>query len=92
MLEISLLDKEDIEKIIKSEHKPTLLALKIDGLIKELRGNGLDNYSYNQAQNERFLLLDAVGACERISSTPIPFVLAIKIFSHLKIHILFILD
>lgn len=75
----SLLDKEDIEKIIKSEHKPTLLALKIDGLIKELRGNGLDNYSYNQAQNERFLLLDAVGACERISSTPIPFVLAIKI-------------
>ncbi|WP_397602054.1 bestrophin family protein [Silvanigrella sp.] len=75
----SLLEKEDFEKIIKSEHKPALLALKIDSLVKEIRDFGLDNYSYNQAQNERFLLLDAVGACERISSTPIPFVLAIKI-------------
>lgn len=59
-------------------HMPTYWAAQIARLLRELRSAGLDDFAFHHAERERALLIDAIGACERIRSTPIPFVLAVK--------------
>ena len=54
------------------------VGAKVASIIKEMRKHGLDDFSFGRAERERSLLIDAIGACERIKTTPIPFVLAIK--------------
>ena len=39
----------------------------------------LDPFSFQQIDKERALLIDHVGACERILKTPLPIVYSIKI-------------
>jgi putative membrane protein len=46
--------------------------------LQKLKDHGLNDFAYHSAEKQRALLIDAIGACERIQSTPIPFVLAIK--------------
>lgn len=76
---IKFLDPPDLEQLKEHTHKPTFIALKLDESFQKLVNNNLNAYAFHLLQNERLLLLNAVGACERIASTPIPFVLAIKI-------------
>jgi putative membrane protein len=74
-----LLGSEETELIRKANHMPTYVASKIILILSELRDRGLDPFSFQQAEKERALLIDAVGACERIRNTPMPFALAVKI-------------
>lgn len=74
-----LLGEKEAQKIRDSDHMPTYVGYRIIQLLKNLRNNGLDNFSFQIAERERALLIDAIGACERIRNTPIPLVLAIKI-------------
>lgn len=68
----------DAEKISKSQHRAVYVGFQIAQILKRLRKKGLDDFSFHRADRERSMLIDAIGACERIRSTPIPFVLAIK--------------
>ena len=76
---LNLLGSEETEKIRNSQHMPTYAGAKIASLINNLRGQGLDNFAFQRAERERALLIDAIGACERIRNTPIPLSLAIII-------------
>ena len=79
LVEVSkLLGEEEAEKIRQSVHMPTYVGARIIQLISELRSKGLDSFAFMQVERERALLIDAIGACERIRNTPIPFVLAVK--------------
>ena len=73
-----LLGADTTQKIRAASHMPTYVGAKIARLLTELRARGLDNYSFQRAERERAILIDDIGACERIRNTPMPFVLAIK--------------
>jgi putative membrane protein len=74
---VKLLGKAETDKIKASQHMPTYVGAKIAELISELRKKGLDDFAFQRAERERALLIDAIGACERIRNTPIPFSIAI---------------
>lgn len=73
----NLLGKAETDKIKVSQHMPTYVGAKIAELIADLRKKGLDDFAFQRAERERALLIDAIGACERIRNTPIPFSIAI---------------
>ncbi|MFM8315327.1 MAG: bestrophin family ion channel, partial [Deltaproteobacteria bacterium] len=72
-----LLGKKETDLIRKSQHMPTYVGAKIAELLSMLRQKGLDNFAFQRAERERALLIDAIGACERIRNTPIPLSIAI---------------
>ncbi len=74
----ALLGAEEANKIRAASHMPTYVGARIAGFLTELRARGLDDFSFQRAERERAILIDDIGACERIRNTPMPFVLAIK--------------
>lgn len=74
-----LLPKELADRLRRSEHRPNLLFAEIAKEINCARKNkSLDHFSFMQAEEKRAELMDCNGACERILTTPIPYVMAIK--------------
>lgn len=74
----SLLSNQEKEAIRQASHMPSIMGLKIARLLEEMRSQGLSNAAFHRAETERSLLIDAIGACERIRSTRMPLALAIK--------------
>jgi ion channel-forming bestrophin family protein len=66
--------------IAAADHMPSAVAARLAGLLREAAdGPGLSPFAFLQADRERALLIDHIGACERILKTPLPGVYAIKI-------------
>lgn len=74
----AFLGREEADKVRKASHMPTYVGARLARLLSQLRAKGLDDFAFQRAERERALLIDAIGACERIKNTPIPLVLAIK--------------
>jgi putative membrane protein len=56
------------------------VLLKISGLLRLALDKGdLNPFAFAQMDRERSLLMDHIGACERILKTPLPFVYSVKI-------------
>jgi ion channel-forming bestrophin family protein len=64
----------EVEIIEKSEHPPLAIAKRITSLLVDARDKGLIS-DITLASFDRIvqLLIDYVGGCERIASTPLPF-------------------
>ncbi len=76
----SILPTETLRTIEAASHRPSICALMIAQNLHEARTQGwLDSFSYQRAERERAILIDDIGACERILKTPMPFVFAIKL-------------
>jgi len=75
----NLLGSEETMRIRERDHMPTYVGVRIAKQLTELRQRGLDDFAFQRAERERALLIDNIGACERIRNTPIPYVLAVKI-------------
>jgi putative membrane protein len=73
-----LVGAQEADKIRKSQHMPTYVGYRLARMLQELRALALDDFAFQRAERERALLVDAIGACERIRNTPFPFVLAVK--------------
>ncbi len=73
-----LLGAEEAQRIRRAQHMPTYVGARLARLLIELRKQGLDDFSFQRAERERAILIDDIGACERIRNTPMPFVLAVK--------------
>ncbi len=81
--------RADLDRLLGSEaasradsisHAPLWVFSNISRLLNEARINSwMDPFSFQRAERERAILVDNVGACERILRTPIPFVLAVKL-------------
>jgi putative membrane protein len=69
----SLVGEKEAVRIQSAEHGPLYVALKIEELLRQAceAKDGMDRVAFMQAQRERALLLDHLGGCERIRTTPL---------------------
>jgi putative membrane protein len=76
----ALLGPDDAARVAAADHMPSFVAMVLAGLLRQARErHGMDAFGFLQADRERALLIDHIGACERILKTPLPLVYAIKI-------------
>ena len=76
----NLIGKENAEAVAAADHMPIFVVLKLAHLLHHARTNeGMDGFAFMQIDRERALLIDHIGACERILKTPLPRVYSIKI-------------
>lgn len=76
----ALLGKKAADEVAASGHAPSSVSLHIAGLLNEAcTKHGMDRIAFLQADKERATLIDHLGTCERILSTPLPRVYAISI-------------
>lgn len=74
----ALIGLDEAANIRQAPHMPMYVGMRITAMLAELRRSGLDPFAFQRAETERSQLIDAIGACERIRNTRMPFVLAIK--------------
>jgi putative membrane protein len=75
-----LLGAETTREVERSVHMPGHVALAISTILRDAADRGaLDRRAYQIADQQRVLLIDHVGGCERILKTPLPLIYAIKI-------------
>lgn len=75
-----LIGEAEARRLAGSEHMPSAAALQLADLLRDARDRqALDEFAFLQLDRERALLVDHVGACERILKTPLPLAYSIKI-------------
>lgn len=75
-----LLGDEEAERVALSEHMPGYVASRLADLLNQaVRAGQLDGFAFMQIDRERARLIDHIGACERILSTPLTQAYSIKI-------------
>jgi len=81
-----LLNSQELAALKSADHMPVYAADKIAALLQKARtdqniadGMKLDGFGFMVMETQRSLLIDHIGACERILKTPMPLVYAIKI-------------
>lgn len=66
--------------ILAAEHMPTYVSAQIAALLAgPLEQSQMPGFAFQQADRQRAQLLDHLGGCERIQSTPLPIAYAVKI-------------
>ncbi len=65
-------------RIREAAHMPSYVGKRVAQILAGLRKDGLDDFAFLRAERERAILIDDIGACERIRNTPMPFALAVK--------------
>ncbi len=70
-----LLGTDEAFRLSTSKHMPTALSR----LIADDLRYGLEGFAFQQAESQRGLLIDHIGACERIAQTPLPAAYSIEI-------------
>ncbi len=75
-----LVGESNSREIAASVHMPSFVSLKLAEMLREACDRyGMDRFAFLQVDRERALLIDHIGACERILKTPLPLAYAIKI-------------
>jgi ion channel-forming bestrophin family protein len=76
----ALLGDADASRIARAAHMPGAVARGIGRLLRRAHeGGAMSGFAFQQAEAQRALLIDHVGACERILKTPLARVYSIKI-------------
>ena len=76
----SLLGEEAVESLLRCHHLPNAVARHLGTLLRDaLDNHGMSPFAYHQAETQRATLIDHMGACERIRSTPLPLAYRIEI-------------
>jgi putative membrane protein len=67
-----LIGSEEAEWVARAEHKPVAVSFKIALLLREGRDSGqFDPSAFLRAEEQRCLIMDHLGGCERILKTPL---------------------
>jgi ion channel-forming bestrophin family protein len=75
-----LIGATNAQAVAHSGHMPGRVAFRLARLLEHaLVACSMSPYAFLQIDRERALLIDHIGACERILKTPIPLVYSIKI-------------
>lgn len=68
------LPEKEVREMLAAAHVPSAIALRISSLIDDARRKGqVSDYIAMTLDNNVQLLIDYIGACERIHKTPLPF-------------------
>ncbi|MBX3411067.1 MAG: hypothetical protein KF708_00005 [Pirellulales bacterium] len=75
-----LIGKRETEELVAAQHMPVYVAGRIAQLLRQaLDSEQLDRFAFMQAEQQRDLLIDHIGACERILKTPLAKAFSVKI-------------
>ncbi len=75
-----LLGRKPSAELHNAEHMPAHVAQKLALLLRQAYERGdMDRFAFMQIDRERALLIDHIGACERIMNTPLALAYTIKI-------------
>ena len=76
----NLIGVEEATQLAAVNHMPSFVARRIGELLREATERlEMDGFSFMQIDRERALLMDHIGACERILATPLPRIYSITI-------------
>jgi len=76
----NLLGADAAREIAAAGHMPNYISRKLARLLRQAVEEGtIDRFEFLQMDRERALLIDHLGACERIMKTPLPLAYSIKI-------------
>jgi putative membrane protein len=76
----NLVGPDDARREATAEHMPSFVALILGNLLHEARETlKMDAFAFIQLDRARALLIDHIGACERIAKTPLPRAYSINI-------------
>lgn len=85
----SLVSKELVQEILTTKHPAVTVVLKLATLLRQAcEIHKMDRFFFLQADRERALLIDYLGACERILKTPLALAYSIKIRRFIALFIL----
>ncbi|AMV36279.1 bestrophin family protein [Planctomyces sp. SH-PL62] len=77
---VGLLGREAADRVFASHHMPNAIALHLAGLLRQAHEKlGMSAFAFHQAEGQRATLIDHLGACERIRSSPLPLAYRIEI-------------
>ena len=70
---VERLGAEDSARLLAGGHMPSFVARELAEMLRDaLDSKRLDSFAFLRLDAERSLLIDHVGACERIKKTPMP--------------------
>jgi ion channel-forming bestrophin family protein len=77
---VDLLGREEAERVLAARHMPSFVMQKVGALLRDACvRHQLDRFAFLQIDRERAVLIDHIGACERILKTPLAHVYSVKI-------------
>lgn len=77
---VNLVGEENAGHLATADHMPCFVALKLGELLCEACEQlDMDRFGFIQIDRERAMLIDHIGACERIVKTPLPRAYSVKI-------------
>ncbi len=84
-----LLGDADLQKLAAAQHKPLYVTQRIAELLREaLDHHQMDRFAFKEAEEQRTLLINHVGSCERILKTPLAKALSVKIRRFLFLYLI----
>jgi putative membrane protein len=76
----ALLGEAEAARIARAVHMPSAVARTLGRLLRRANDEGaMSDFAFQQAEAQRAVLIDHVGACERIAKTPLARVYSIKV-------------
>lgn len=74
-----LIGHEEAERLVQSNHMPSYVSGHIMRMLKSAMDAGkITGFEFLAMEDQRSMLIDHIGACERILRTPMPLVIAIE--------------
>ncbi len=78
----------DTPRVAAAQHMPCYVAARISRLLLEaVRAGEMNPFAFHQAEKERLMLIDHIGACERILKTPLATAFSIEIRRYLFVYL-----
>ena len=75
-----LLGEADMKALAAAQHKPLYVTQRLADLLRvALDEEHMDRFAFMEAEKQRTMLIDHIGACERILKTPLAKALSVKI-------------
>lgn len=80
LTEISrLVGRANAKRVSDASHMPTFVATIMAQMLSEGRREGMSRYAFLQAEQQRSMIIDYLGGCERIRNTPLARASAIQV-------------
>jgi putative membrane protein len=85
----ALVGPEQARRVAESAHMPSFVAWRLGRLLQTAsESHRMNEFAFLRVDHERALLMEHIGACERILRTPLPLVYSIKIRRFLLLFLL----
>lgn len=74
-----LVGRSNAKRVSEAKHMPTFVSSILAQMLSEGRREGMSRYAFLQAEQQRSMIIDYLGGCERIRNTPLARASAIQV-------------